>query len=243
MYYFCHQFKRFMNSVPPIIDVIIPVFNEEDSIGKVISEIPKEITRDIIVCNNASTDKTGLVALKYGAIVVNQPEKGYGNACLKGMEFIAQKEEAPDIVVFLDGDYSDYPEEMVQIVRPIISESKDLVIGSRALGQMEKGAMLPQQIFGNWLATTLIKMFFGYEFSDLGPFRAIKYSSLKKIGMRDKDFGWTVEMQVKAAKLKMATAEVPVRYRKRIGKSKVSGTIKGTILAGHKILWTIFKYL
>lgn len=243
MYYFCGQFKRFMNSVQPIIDVIIPVFNEEDAIGKVIAEIPKELTREIIVCNNASTDKTGLVAMEYGATVVNQPRRGYGNACLKGMEYVSEKDVKPDIVVFLDGDYSDYPIEMVHIINPIIREDIDLVIGSRALGNMEKGAMMPQQIFGNWLATTLIKLFFGYEFSDLGPFRAIKYNSLLKIGMEDKNFGWTVEMQVKAAKLKLKTTEVPVSYRKRIGESKVSGTITGTILAGHKILWTIFKYI
>jgi glycosyltransferase involved in cell wall biosynthesis len=232
-----------MNSDQAIIDVIIPVFNEEDSIGRVIADIPSGIVRDIIVCNNASTDKTGLVALNKGATVVNQLERGYGNACLKGLEHIERKEVKPDIVVFLDGDYSDYPSEMVNIVNPIITENVDLVIGSRALGEMEKGAMMPQQIFGNWLATTLIKLFFNYEFSDLGPFRAIKYSALQKINMVDKNFGWTVEMQVKAAKEKLIIREIPVSYRKRIGESKVSGTVKGTILAGYKILWTIFKYI
>jgi glycosyltransferase involved in cell wall biosynthesis len=232
-----------MNSDQAIIDVIIPVFNEEDSIGRVIADIPTGIVRDIIVCNNASTDKTGLVALNKGATVVNQPERGYGNACLKGLEHIERKQVKPDIVVFLDGDYSDYPSEMIDIVNPIITENVDLVIGSRALGEMEKGAMMPQQIFGNWLAITLIKLFFDYEFSDLGPFRAIKYSALQKINMVDKNFGWTVEMQVKAAKEKLIIREIPVSYRKRIGESKVSGTVKGTILAGYKILWTIFKYI
>ena len=226
-----------------IVDVIIPVYNGEDSIGKVISEIPDTIVRNVVVCNNGSKDRTAAVAEAHGAVVVHQPEKGYGNACLKGMEYISNQEVKPDIVVFLDGDYSDYPGEMVNLIRPIVSENVDMVIGSRALGEMQSGAMMPQQIFGNWLATTLIRFIYGYEFTDLGPFRAIKYPVLMDIQMEDKTFGWTVEMQVKAAKMKLKTAEVAVRYRKWIGKSKVSGTIKGTILAGHKILWTIFKLI
>lgn len=226
-----------------IIDVIIPAYNEEESIGKVVADIPKELVRDIIVCNNASKDKTAEVAREAGATVVDQPQPGYGSACLKGIEFINSKEEKPDIVVFLDGDYSDHPEEMPSLVSPIIHEGKDMVIGSRVLGKLEKGAMMPQQIFGNWLATNLIKLFYSYEFTDLGPFRAIRYSKLMEIEMMDKDFGWTVEMQVKAAKHKLNCTEVPVTYRKRIGISKVSGTLKGTVLAGHKILWTIFKLL
>lgn len=226
-----------------IVDVIIPVYNEEDSIGKVISEIPDTIVRNVVVCNNGSKDRTAAVAEAHGAVVVHQPEKGYGNACLKGMEYISNQEIKPDIVVFLDGDYSDYPGEMVNLIRPIVSENVDMVIGSRALGEMQSGAMMPQQIFGNWLATTLIRFIYGYEFTDLGPFRAIKYPVLMDMQMEDKTFGWTVEMQVKAAKMKLKTTEVAVRYRKRIGKSKVSGTIKGTILAGHKILWTIFKLI
>lgn len=226
-----------------IVDVIIPVYNEEDSIGKVISEIPDTIVRNVVVCNNGSKDRTAAVAEAHGAIVVNQPEKGYGNACLKGMEYISNLEIKPDIIVFLDGDYSDYPSEMVDLIKPIITENVDMVIGSRALGEMQSGAMMPQQIFGNWLATSLIKIIYSYEFTDLGPFRAIKYPVLMDMQMEDKTFGWTVEMQVKAAKMKLKTTEVAVRYRKRIGKSKVSGTIKGTILAGHKILWTIFKLI
>ncbi|HLO54073.1 MAG TPA: glycosyltransferase family 2 protein [Saprospiraceae bacterium] len=226
-----------------IVDVIIPVYNEEDSIGKVISEIPDTIVRNVVVCNNGSKDRTASVAESHGAIVVHQPEKGYGNACLKGMEYIANLEIKPDIIVFLDGDYSDYPSEMVDLVKPIVTENVDMVIGSRALGEMQSGAMMPQQIFGNWLATTLIRIIYSYEFTDLGPFRAIKYPVLMDMQMEDKTFGWTVEMQVKAAKMKLKTTEVAVRYRKRIGKSKVSGTIKGTILAGHKILWTIFKLI
>jgi glycosyltransferase involved in cell wall biosynthesis len=226
-----------------IVDVIIPVYNEEDSIGKVISEIPDTIVRHVVVCNNGSSDRTAIVAEAHGAIVVHQPTKGYGNACLKGMEYIANLEIKPDIIVFLDGDYSDYPSEMVDLIRPIRDENVDLVIGSRALGEMQSGAMMPQQIFGNWLATTLIRIIYSYEFTDLGPFRAIKYPVLMAMKMEDKTFGWTVEMQVKAAKMKLKTTEVAVKYRKRIGKSKVSGTIKGTILAGHKILWTIFKLI
>jgi len=226
-----------------IVDVIIPVYNEEDSIGKVIVEIPDSIVRNVVVCNNGSKDRTATVAESHGAIVVHQPIKGYGNACLKGMEYIAQLAVKPDIIVFLDGDYSDYPSEIVDLIKPIITRNVDMVIGSRALGEMQSGAMMPQQIFGNWLATTLIRIIYGYEFTDLGPFRALKYSVLEEMGMEDKTFGWTVEMQVKAAKMKLKTTEIPVKYRKRIGKSKVSGTIKGTILAGHKILWTIFKLI
>ena len=228
----------------PVIDVIIPAYNEEASIGKVIADIPKELIRDILVCNNASTDNTKSVAIAGGAIVLDQPLKGYGNACLKGIEYIKNRteNEKPDIVVFLDGDYSDHPEEMVLLVQALLN-GNDMVIGSRALGDMESGAMMPQQVFGNWLATTLIQLFYNYQFTDLGPFRAIRYAKLIEIDMQDRDFGWTVEMQVKAAKHKLRCKEIPVTYRRRIGVSKVSGTIKGTILAGQKILWTIFKLL
>jgi glycosyltransferase involved in cell wall biosynthesis len=227
----------------PIIDVIIPAYNEEDSVANVVRDIPKAQVRNIIVANNNSSDKTADVAQSAGAIVVDEPLSGYGNACLKGMAYVENQDLKPDIIVFLDGDYSDFPEQLVEVVRPILNDKADLVIGSRALGEMEKGAMMPQQIFGNWLATSLIKLIYGYEFTDLGPFRAIRYDKLLELEMKDKTFGWTVEMQVKAAKLKLRCAEVPVKYRKRIGVSKVSGTIKGTILAGHKILWTIFKLI
>lgn len=225
------------------IDVIIPAYNEGSSIGLVLDDIPKGLVREVIVCNNNSTDDTKAVALGRGATVVDALQKGYGSACLRGLEYIADGEEPPDIVVFLDGDYSDHPEEMPQLIGPILNDGMDLVIGSRALGNLEEGSMQPQQIFGNWLATTLIKALYKVEFSDLGPFRAVRYDALNAIDMKDKDFGWTVEMQVKAAKMKLKTIEVPVSYRKRIGVSKISGTIKGTILAGHKILWTIFKLL
>lgn len=208
-------------------------------------DIPGDLVREVIVCNNASSDQTAAVARKHGATVLDQPRKGYGSACLKGIEYIRAKPiaEHPDIVVFIDGDYSDHPEQMPDLVRPILEQGVDLVIGSRALGDLEPGAMQPQQIFGNWLATNLIRFFYDYHFTDLGPFRAVRWERLLEMNMEDPDFGWTVEMQVKAAKLQFKCLEVPVRYRKRIGVSKVSGTIRGTFLAGHKILWTIFKLL
>ncbi len=225
------------------VDIIIPAYNEEESIGKVVQAIPMGLVREVVVCNNASTDATKNVAESNGATVVDVPQKGYGQACLAGIDYLTQKSSQPDVVVFLDGDYSDHPEELPLLLDPIRLEDMDMVIGSRALGNLEKGAMMPQQIFGNWLATTLIKIIYKYEFSDLGPFRSIKFDVLKDLDMQDQDFGWTVEMQVKAAKFKLKCKEVAVSYRKRIGVSKVSGTIKGTILAGHKILWTIFKLI
>jgi glycosyltransferase involved in cell wall biosynthesis len=227
----------------PIIDVIIPAYNEEQSIGNVVRDIPKDFVRNIIVANNNSSDNTAAVAEGAGATVVFQPLAGYGNACLKGMEYVANQKVKPDIIVYLDGDYSDFPEQMIELSTPIFEDGYDMVIGSRALGNMEKGAMMPQQIFGNWLATSLIKLIYKYNFTDLGPFRAIRYDRLIEIDMQDKTFGWTVEMQVKAAKMKLRCLEIPVKYRVRIGVSKVSGTIRGTILAGHKILWTIFKLI
>ena len=231
-----------MNTNQAIVDVIIPAYNEEKSISKVINDIPNWV-REVIVCNNASTDHTREYAITAGATVVDQPIPGYGNACLKGIEHIDSKEINPDIVVFLDGDYSDHPEQMGDLIRPIVKDDFDMVIGSRALGKLQKGSMTPQQIFGNWLATNLIKLIYNYQFTDLGPFRAIKWSCLTNLEMKDRDYGWTVEMQVKAAKYKLKCTEIAVDYRKRIGVSKVSGTVKGTILAGHKILWTIFKLI
>ncbi|MCF8465506.1 MAG: glycosyltransferase family 2 protein [Flavobacteriales bacterium] len=227
----------------PIIDVIIPAFNEEQSIGLVLDEIPKEWVRNVVVANNNSSDRTGEVAKEHGAIVVFQPEPGYGNACLKAMEFIAKQEVKPDIVVFLDGDHSDYPEQLPEVVKPILDNQAEMVIGSRALGKSESGSLTPQQVFGNWLATRLLKLFYGVKFTDLGPFRAIRYKPLMTLEMNDPTFGWTVEMQIKAAKMKLKCVEVPVNYRVRIGQSKVSGTVKGTIGAGYKIILTLFKYL
>jgi glycosyltransferase involved in cell wall biosynthesis len=222
--------------------VVIPAYNEEQSVGKVVNDIPKNWVKTIIVCNNNSRDNTKQVALDAGAIVVDQPLPGYGNACLKGLEYIRAQALKPDIVVFIDGDYSDYPEELPLIVQPILDGNFDMVIGSRALGVREKGSMQPQQVFGNWLSTTLLRWIYGYRFTDLGPFRAITWSALEQLKMEDKNYGWTVEMQVKAAKQKLRCTEVAVNYRNRIGVSKVSGTIKGSIMAGYKILLTIFKY-
>ncbi|MDP3469769.1 MAG: glycosyltransferase family 2 protein [Daejeonella sp.] len=224
----------------PLIYVIIPAFNESKSIGKVIADIP-DIVTEIIVVDNASTDHTGEFAKEQGATVLREDRKGYGYSCLKGMDYIGNKAKKNDIIVFLDGDYSDYPAEIGMLISPIISSGFDMVIGSRVSGNRQKGSMLFQQIAGNWLATKLIKLFFNAQFTDLGPFRAITWNALHQINMQDKTFGWTVEMQVKAAKLKLKFTEIPVSYRKRIGVSKVSGTIKGTILAGYKILLTIFK--
>jgi len=228
----------------PVIDVLIPAWNEEKALPLVIASVPKEIVRHIIICDNGSTDQTAAVALEMGAKVVHQPERGYGNACLAGIRYLKSfhPSEQPEIVVFLDGDYSDYPEEMSAIIAPILNDGKDMVIGSRRLGGMQPGAMTIPQQFGNWLAPFLIKIMYGYQFSDLGPFRAIRWVKLLEMDMQDKNFGWTVEMQVKAAKMKMNCAEIPVSYRKRAaGQSKVSGTIKGTILAGWKIIATIFR--
>ena len=224
-----------------LIDVIIPVFNEEASIGLVIDDIPSFV-RYVVVANNGSTDATAKVAESHGAIVVTETQKGYGSACLCGIRYLKSLSKQPDVVVFLDGDYSDYPSQMGDVIAPLVNEDVDLVIGSRALGQREAGSMTPPQIFGNWLSTTLIRWLYGYSFTDLGPFRGITWEALERLEMKDKTYGWTVEMQVKAANLKMKTAEVPVDYKKRIGVSKISGTVKGTFLAGYKILATIYKY-
>lgn len=226
-----------------VVKVIIPAFNEQNGVGNVVNDIPKDIVDEVVVVNNASTDETEIVAKKAGATVMREPVKGYGRACLRGIDYISKLEPKPDIIVFIDADYSDYPEEMTTLIKPIIEEDADLVIGSRALGGREKGSMTPQQVFGNWLATSLLKVFYGVKFTDLGPFRAIKYNKLIELDMRDKTYGWTVEMQLKAAKKGLACTEVPVNYRKRIGFSKISGTVKGTLMAGYKIIWTIFKYL
>ena len=234
-----------MQTQPPVIDVIIPAYNEEASIGRVIGEIPRQLVRDIIVCDNNSNDRTARVGADAGATVVKELRAGYGSACLRGMAHIAARpvDEHPDIVVFIDGDHSDYPAQLPEVVAPILREGYDLVIGSRARGEAEAGSMTLPQVFGNWLATNLIRLFYGYEFTDLGPFRAVRYPALVAMRMRDPDFGWTVEMQVRAAKMGLKCTEVPVAYRRRIGVSKISGTVRGTFLAGHKILWTIFKLI
>lgn len=223
------------------IVVIIPAYNEENSIAKVVNDIPKGLVDEVIVVNNNSNDATDVNARNAGATVLHEERPGYGFACLKGIEYIKQLQPLPDIVVFIDADYSDHPEEMPLLILPIIN-GMDMVIGSRALGKRENGSMTFPQIFGNWLATGLLKIIYKVSYTDLGPFRAIRYQKLLEINMQDTTYGWTVEMQLKAAKLKMKITEVPVSYRKRIGFSKISGTIKGSMLAGYKILATIFKY-
>ena len=224
-----------------IVDVIIPAYNEQDSVGKVIADIPKKLVRDIIVVNNASNDLTPKIAEESGATVLFEKEKGYGAACLKAINYIREKETKPDVLVFLDADYSDHPEEMEKLLAEI-QNGFDLVIGSRENENREKGSMTPQQIFGNKLATYLLKVLYGIHFSDLGPFRAIRWTSFQDLDMCDRNWGWTVKMQLKAGKKKLKYTEIPVSYRKRIGVSKVSGTLKGTIMAGYKIIYTIFKY-
>ena len=223
---------------PPRISVIIPVFNEQDAIEKVIGDIPSHLPTEIIVVDNGSTDQTAKLAAAMGARIVRENRRGYGSACLAGIAATNN----PDIVVFLDGDYSDHPNEMPDLIAPILENRADLVIGSRVLGNSEPGALMIQARFGNRLATSLIKILFGVSYTDLGPFRAIRYRALRDLNMRDKTFGWTVEMQVKAAKQALKIQEMPVSYRKRIGVSKITGTLKGTLKAGWKILFTIFKY-
>lgn len=223
--------------------MIIPAFNEELSIEKVLSEIPADLVTEAVVVNNASSDDTAAAARRAGATVLDEPRRGYGAACLKGISYCEQADPYPEIIVFLDGDFSDFPAEMRMLVQPIIDGNTDLVIGARARVKRQSGSMTFQQIFGNWLATNLLKIFFQTNFTDLGPFRAIRFKSLLDLNMKDHSYGWTIEMQVKAAKQKIRFMEIPVSYRKRIGVSKVSGTFKGTVLAGYKILYTIFRYI
>ncbi len=221
------------------ISVIIPAYNEESSIGLVLDSLPKDKIHEIIVVDNDSSDNTAVVSKQHGARVVKEPRKGYGSACLKGISEL----NSPDVVVFIDGDFSDYPEEIVYLMRPIIDGEADFVIGSRMILAESRKALLPQARYGNRLAVFLIKHLFNYSFTDLGPFRAIRYNSLIEIGMQDTNFGWTVEMQIKAIKNKLRILEIPVKYRERVGVSKITGTISGTFKAGTKIIYTIFKYL
>ena len=227
--------------VNPIIKVIIPAYNEQDAIANVIHAIP-EIVAEIIVVDNNSTDTTAINAKNAGATVLKELRKGYGYACLKGIDYLKKENKKTEIVVFLDGDYSDHPEQLTTLIAPILIDNLDFVVGARVKEFRETGAMTPQQIFGNWLATFLMSLFFQSKFTDLGPFRAIKYNTLLDLEMEDTTYGWTVEMQLKILKQKRSYTEVPMKYRNRIGVSKVSGTIKGSILAGIKILGWIFKY-
>ena len=218
------------------VSVIIPVLNEEDAISSVINDIPKTLIQEIIVVDNGCTDRTVQIAREYGARIVSEPRRGYGSACLAGIAAV----QSPDVIVFLDGDYSDDPTEMHALVQPIRDGQAEFVIGTRR--PIEKGALLPQARFGNKLATNLMRIFFGAKYTDLGPFRAIRYDKLKALNMQDQNFGWTIEMQLKAVKMGMKVCEVPVSYRKRIGTSKISGTFVGSIRAGTKILTSLFRY-
>ena len=224
-----------------ITKVIIPAHNEEKSIAKVIQDLPSTVDEIVVVSNNSSDETVG-VAKKAGATVLTEKRRGYGYACLKGISYIKSKSIKPDIIVFLDGDYSDYPKELNKLIAPIINEDFDFVVGARSKKLREKGSMTAPQIFGNWLATSLMAFFFNSKFTDLGPFRAIKYNKLIDLNMKDKTYGWTVEMQLKAIKRNYLYKEIHVKYRNRIGVSKVSGTLKGTIFAGIKILYWIIKY-
>lgn len=221
------------------VAVIIPVFNERDSLPLVVADVPRDRVGEIVVVDNGSTDDTPLVARGLPVRLVREARRGYGSACLAGIA--ALEAVPPDVAVFLDGDYSDHPEEMSRLLDGIAAGA-DLVIGSRTLGEREPGALLPQARFGNAFACSLIRLLYGHRYTDLGPFRAIRWEALRSLGMEDRTFGWTVEMQVKAIRRGLAVAEVPVSYRRRIGVSKITGTVSGTLKAGAKILWTIARY-
>jgi glycosyltransferase involved in cell wall biosynthesis len=222
------------------IAVIIPALNEEKTLPKTLRDIPMDLVDEVVVVDNGSTDRTPSIAREWGATVLFESKRGYGYPCLRGIEYLETK--SPDIVVFLDGNYSDHPEEIDRLVKPIVKEDYDMVIGSRVMGKCEKGALRPPVRFGNLLATTLIRFFYGFKYTDLGPFRAIKFNKLLELNMHD-NLGWTVEMQVKAVKKKYRITEVPVSYRKGWGKSKLTGNIKGIIVVGYRILWNVIKYL
>ena len=224
-----------------MIWVVIPAFNEAKSIALVLRDLP-DLVDEVVVVDNRSTDGTADEAEKAGATVLFEAQKGYGYACLKGIAYLAQKAKPKDIVVFLDGDYSDYPEKLEQLIDPILKNEALFSLGTRVTPQLEKKALTPQQRFGNALATQLMKLFYGSRFTDLGPFRAIEWQTLERLKMSDKTYGWTVEMQLKVLKKNIPYAEIPVRYRPRIGVSKVSGTLRGTLMAGYKILLWIFTY-
>jgi glycosyltransferase involved in cell wall biosynthesis len=220
------------------IAVVIPVLNEEETLPRVLKDIPEDVVDEIVVVDNGSTDRTPSLAKEWGATVLFEQKKGYGYPCLKGIEYLKGKN--PDIVVFLDGNYSDYPEEILNLVEPVVNEDYDLVLGSRILGRSEEGALRLPVRFGNLLATTLIRFFYGFKYTDLGPFRAIKFNKLLDLNLKD-NWGWTPEMQVKAVKRKYRIIEVPVKYRKGSGKSKITGTIKGIMIVGYRIIWVILK--
>lgn len=226
----------------PTVDVVIPALDERASIGRVLDDLPRRLLREVLVVDNGSSDGTAEVARARGASVVREPRRGYGRACLTGIEVLAGRLPPPEIVVFLDADHSDHPEELPQLVRPIAEGRADLVVGSRVLGARERGALLPQARVGNWIAARLIRRLYGLHITDLGPFRAVRWSTLCALRMSDPDFGWTAEMQVRAARAGVRYCEVPASYRRRVGASKISGTLSGSLRAGWKILWTVFRH-
>jgi glycosyltransferase involved in cell wall biosynthesis len=221
--------------------IIIPALDEEAAIGLVLAEIPRALVEEIIVVDNGSRDRTAEIARSMGATVLHEPERGYGAACLRGIDHASARDY--DVLAFLDADHSDHPDELPLILEPIFRGDADLVVGSRLRGHREPGALPPHAAFGNWLSTSLIRLFWTTRFTDLGPFRAITATALRQLRMRDRNYGWTVEMQARAARLGLRCVEVPVSYRHRVGRSKVSGTIKGSVKAGAKILWTIGREL
>jgi len=223
---------------PMIVDAVIPALDEAKSIGGVLDGIAGRGLRRVVVADNGSTDGTADVARAHGAEVVTERARGYGSACLAALAYISQ--DPPDAVLFLDGDGADDPADLAALLAPIEAGEADLVIGSRVLGEAEPGALTPVQVFGNVLSSTLVRLIFGVKFTDLGPYRVITWAGLSRLEMADRDFGWTVEMQAKAAKRSLRCAEVPVAYRRRrAGKSKVSGNLVGSVKAGVKILYTI----
>ncbi len=229
------------DSAAPTIDVVIPAFNEQASLPRVLAALPRPPVRRVVVADNNSTDDTARVGRHGGAVVVPAKVAGYGSACLAALDHL-RRHDPPEVVVFIDADYSDHPEELPRVVAPILAGEAEVVIGSRVLGEREPGALMPQARAGNLVACTLIRLLYGHRYTDLGPFRAIRWQAFEQLAMNDPDFGWTAEMQVKALRAGLRVTEVPVSYRKRIGVSKITGTVKGTIMAGYKILWTVFRY-
>lgn len=230
-----------MSSATPVIDVVIPALNEEASLPLVLADLPGPLLRQIVVGDNGSTDGTARVARAAGAVVVDAPRRGYGSACLAALDHL-RRTGPPDIVVFVDADYSDHPEELPRLVAPILAGEADVVIGSRVLGERERGALLPQARAGNLVACLMIRLLYGHRYTDLGPFRAARWEALERVGMSDPNFGWTAELQVKALRHGLRVTEVPVSYRRRVGISKITGTVSGTLRAGYKILWTVLRY-
>lgn len=223
------------------IDVVIPALNEEASLPLVLAALPRPPVRRVVVADNGSQDGTARVAREGGALVVPAERRGYGSACLVGLDYL-RHHDPPDIVVFVDADFSDHPDELPRLVAPILAGEADLAIGSRVLGERELGALLPQARAGNLIACLLIRLLYGHRYTDLGPFRAVRWDALERLGMSDPNFGWTAELQVKALRHGLRVTEVPVSYRRRVGVSKITGTVSGTIRAGYKILWTVLRY-